>query len=152
MATPKNLVGGTLLIVDDEPRIVSSLERVLRPLRLDILSASNAKVALDCLAENEIDVVIADEGLPGIPGTQFLERAKERYPGVVRIMLTGQLDIEVAKTAINDGGIFRFLTKPTDSAELLEAVRQALVHRALLKQMEKQGGRPGADEPEVRAA
>lgn len=121
----------TLLLVDDEKNIVASLTRLLRPLRLQVLSASNAKTALDQLEAHEVDVILCDEGLPGVSGTQLLARVRERYPDVVRIMLTGQLDVEVAKAAVNEGGIFRFLTKPCGTPELLVAVGQALVERKL---------------------
>jgi DNA-binding NtrC family response regulator len=91
-----------------------------------MLTAESAQEALAVLEKEVVDVIITDENMPGISGTELLRLVKERYPDTVRIMLTGLTDIEVAKNAINNGEIYRFFNKPWDDFELLVSVRYAL--------------------------
>ena len=115
-----------VLLVDDEPNITAALTRILRSEPYDVLAASDAEEALSLLEENEIDVVVTDEGLPGVQGTELLAAARHRWPGVARMMLTGQTDLEVAKRAINEGQICRFFTKPCNKFDLVFGIRSAL--------------------------
>jgi DNA-binding NtrC family response regulator len=91
-----------------------------------MLTAESAQEAMAVLEKEVVDVIITDENMPGISGTELLRLVKERYPDTVRIMLTGLTDIEVAKNAINNGEIYRFFNKPWDDFELLVSVRYAL--------------------------
>jgi len=91
-----------------------------------MLTAESAQEGMAVLEKEVVDVIITDENMPGISGTELLRLVKERYPDTVRIMLTGLTDIEVAKNAINNGEIYRFFNKPWDDFELVVSVRYAL--------------------------
>jgi two-component system probable response regulator PhcQ len=123
-----------VLFVDDDPLLLQGLARVLRSEPYDIATAPDSLRALSLLKDRKIDVIVSDEKMPGIEGTEFLRIAAARYPATVRIMLTGNPDLETAVKAINQGEIYRFLTKPCDEIELRVCIRQALQHRALLTQ------------------
>ncbi|MEA3297686.1 MAG: response regulator [candidate division Zixibacteria bacterium] len=120
-----------ILLVDDSPNILKSLQRTFRPEGYTLLTAESAREALVILEKEDVDVIISDENMPGIPGTELLRLVKERYPDIVRIMLTGIADIEVAKKAINDGEIYRFFNKPWDDFELVLSVKYALQRKVV---------------------
>ncbi|MDA8084593.1 MAG: response regulator [Nitrospiraceae bacterium] len=115
----------TLLIVDDEPNVIASLKRALFREKLNILTASGGSEGLDLLVRFPVHVVISDEKMPGMSGSEFLSEVKQRYPDIVRLMLTGQASIEAAMRAINEGEIYRFFTKPWDDLQLVLAIRSA---------------------------
>ena len=115
-----------ILLVDDSPNILKALSRTFALEDWEIICAPSATEALTKLAHEEVDIVISDENMPGMTGTELLNKARELYPNVVRMMLTGATDIEVAKRAINEGAISRFFTKPWEDYELLIGVQQAL--------------------------
>ncbi|MBI3368002.1 MAG: response regulator [Burkholderiales bacterium] len=121
----------TVLCVDDEPNILSALKRVLRANDLCVLTATSGAQALQMLSEMPADLVISDMRMPGMDGAQLLEQVRERWPDAVRLLLTGQSDLETTVAAINRGQIFRYLRKPWDEAELLGAVQQGLHLRSL---------------------
>lgn len=87
--THENEVVGTLLIVDDEPNILTALVRLFRRDGYCLLSASSGQEGLSLLAENEVGVIISDQRMPGMSGIQFLSKAREEWPDTVRIMLSG---------------------------------------------------------------
>lgn len=115
----------TVLLVDDEPNILRSLIRLLRRDAYTILSAGSGAEGLDVLAENPVDVVISDQRMPGMTGTEFLSQVKELYPDTVRIVLSGYTDLDSVTDAINQGAIYKFLTKPWDDELLRQNVREA---------------------------
>lgn len=122
----------TLLLVDDEVSILKSIQRLfLDDDNLEILTASSAKEAIDLLAHQSVDIIISDERMPQISGTQFLHFAREKYPSIQRIILTGYANQEATINAINKAEVFRFLTKPWDAAELVTTVKHALVIKNL---------------------
>lgn len=108
----------TLLLVDDEPNIVSALKRLLRPDGYQILSASGGAEGLEILARNEVDVIVSDQRMPGMLGADFLRAAKGRYPHTIRIMLSGYTELQSVTAAVNEGAIYKFLTKPWEDAQL----------------------------------
>lgn len=114
-----------LLLVDDEPYVLESIRRLLADEPYVIHTACDAEEGLALCAEHPMGVVISDERMPGMPGSEFLSIVRERFPGVVRILLTGHASVESAMRAVNDGGIYRFLTKPWDDLELVLALRSA---------------------------
>jgi DNA-binding NtrC family response regulator len=114
-----------LLLVDDEPYVLESLRRLLADEPYDIHTACGAEEGLALCTEHPMGVVVSDERMPGMSGTEFLSIVRERFPGVVRILLTGHASVESAMRAVNDGGIYRFLTKPWDDLELVLALRSA---------------------------
>lgn len=115
-----------VLFVDDEPQILRGFRDALRKEAYDILTAGSAASALDVLRRNHADVVISDERMPVMSGVEFLERVSRDYPSVVRIMLTGQASLEASMRAIK-GGVYRFLTKPIEPAELRRVIAAALI-------------------------
>jgi diguanylate cyclase (GGDEF)-like protein/PAS domain S-box-containing protein len=122
----------TLLLVDDEKSVLSSLQRLLRQDRYHILSAESAAEGFELLALNEVQVILCDQRMPGMSGTVFLTRVKEMYPDTLRIVLSGYTDLESIMDAINCGAIYRFYTKPWDNNQLRAHVRDAFRHHQLL--------------------
>jgi len=116
----------TLMLVDDEPLITASLRRVLADEDYTILTATGGKDALAQFQTVPIAVVISDEHMPGMMGSEFLAEVRTKYPDTVRIMLTAHASIEAAMQAVNQGEIFRFFLKPWDQTELKLAVRFAI--------------------------
>lgn len=117
----------TLLIVDDEPEILESLRRALRNEGYRILTAGSAAEAITLLEREPVDLLVADIDMPGMTGLELVERARRDWPGVVRMLLTGDASIESALQAINEGEVHRYLTKPWSNVDLRRILRQALV-------------------------
>lgn len=114
-----------LLLVDDEENVLRALVRVLRRDGYIIHTATNATEGFELLAKNRVQVIVSDQRMPGISGTQFLSRVKEMYPDTMRIVLSGYTDLATLTDAINRGAIYKFLTKPWDDEDLREQVRDA---------------------------
>ncbi|MBY0572503.1 MAG: EAL domain-containing protein, partial [Undibacterium sp.] len=115
----------TLLLVDDEQNIVSALKRLLRRDEYQILTANSGAEGLDLLANNTVDVIMSDQRMPGMMGADFLRRAKELYPQTVRIMLSGYTELQSVTDAVNEGAIYKFLTKPWEDELLRVHVQEA---------------------------
>ena len=127
----------TVLLVDDEPNVTNALKHALRKEHYEILTASSGPEALEILRREPVDIVVSDETMPDMSGTQLLSVIRHDYPDTVRIMLTGQACLEVAVRAINIGEIYRFLMKPCNTADLAATIRQALQQRMLMKEAAK---------------
>jgi len=115
----------TLLLVDDEANIQRALMRTLRNEGYRILNAANASEATTLLDRHEVDVIISDQRMPGLMGTEFLSNVKATYPNTVRILLSGFSDAATVTDAINRGAIYKFLTKPWDDEDIRAQVREA---------------------------
>ena len=115
----------TVLLVDDEPNVLSALMRSLRRENYRILTAGNGETALQLLAENQVGVIICDQRMSGMSGIEFLARARVIHPSVVRIVLSGYSNVDSIAESINRSEIYRFLTKPWEDAELKEVIREA---------------------------
>lgn len=124
----------TVLLVDDDPVVLAGLRRAFYREPYDVVLAEGAADALRVLATRSVDVVVTDEQMPGMSGTQFLAKVCAEYPETIRIVLTGHGTFEVAVRAINQGEVYRFFTKPCESLELAIAIRQALQAKDLLVQ------------------
>lgn len=122
----------TVLLVDDEPNVLAGLQRTLRKEPYNIFSATSAKEGWVILQAREIDVVISDQDMPGVSGTEFLAKVRQSYPETVRFILTGQATLDVAIQAINEGAISRFFTKPCNPVDLTVTIRQALQQKDLM--------------------
>ncbi|HKT64164.1 HD domain-containing phosphohydrolase [Burkholderia sp. 22313] len=120
-----------ILLVDDEPSVLSALKRVLRPARYEILTADSGETALEILASTEVDLIVSDMRMPNMSGAAFLSRARSLYPDTMRILLTGYSDIASIVEAVNEGGVYRYLNKPWDDHDLLMTLEQALEQRRL---------------------
>jgi diguanylate cyclase (GGDEF)-like protein len=121
----------TLLLVDDEDNILSALRRLLRRDGYDIITAGNAAEALQRLAEQEVDVILSDQRMPGMTGVEFLRCAKDIHPDAVRMVLSGYTELQSIIDAVNEGAIYRFLTKPWDDAMLRAHVAEAFRHKEM---------------------
>ena len=115
----------TLLLVDDEPLIIAATERVLREEGYRILSATDAGQGFDLLATNRVGVILCDQRMPGMSGLEFLSRVKDLYPDTTRIALSGYADMAMVTDAINQGAIYKFLTKPVSNELLRQTLRKA---------------------------
>lgn len=122
---------GTLLLVDDEENILSSLRRLLRRDGYTILTATGGQAALELLASNPVDVIISDQRMPGMTGVEFLRKAKDMDPDSVRLMLSGYSDLQSVTDAINEGAIYKFLSKPWDDALLRANIDEAFRRKLL---------------------
>lgn len=121
----------TLLLVDDEASILSSLRRLLRPAGYRILTAESGRAGLDILEHEVVDLVISDMRMPEMDGAKFLEQVRSRWPEVTRLLLTGYADVTSTIEAINRGEIYRYISKPWDDNELTLIIRDALERRRL---------------------
>nr|WP_241688411.1 EAL domain-containing protein [Pseudoxanthomonas composti] len=115
----------TLLLLDDEENVLRALVRLFRRDGYRILIAGNVRDAFDLLATNDVQVILSDQRMSDMSGTEFLGRVKMLYPNTVRLVLSGYTDLATVTDAINRGAIYRFLTKPWNDQELQEHIRQA---------------------------
>ncbi|WP_305805166.1 EAL domain-containing protein [Stenotrophomonas sp. YIM B06876] len=115
----------TLLLLDDEENVLRSLVRLFRRDGYRILAAGNVRDAFDLLAINDVQVILSDQRMSDMSGTEFLGRVKMLYPDTIRLVLSGYTDLNTVTDAINRGSIYRFLTKPWNDDELREHIRQA---------------------------
>jgi FixJ family two-component response regulator len=118
-------IAGTLLIVDDEANILSSLGRVFRRDGYRLLSASGGREGLELLEKHEVGVILSDQRMPDMTGVRFLSQVRERWPDSVRIVLSGYTELSSVTDSINQGAIYKFLTKPWEDDDLRETVRKA---------------------------
>jgi response regulator RpfG family c-di-GMP phosphodiesterase len=117
--------------VDDEENILSSLRRLLRRDGYTILTATGGLAALELLATHPVDVIISDQRMPGMTGVEFLRKAKDMHPDSVRLMLSGYSDLQSVTDAINEGAIYKFLSKPWDDAMLRANIEEAFRRKLL---------------------
>lgn len=115
----------TVLIVDDEPNIAAALYRLLRRDGYNILRANGGAEGMRLLAENNVQVIISDQRMPGMSGTEFLSRAWKMYPATTRILLTGYFDLEALTEAVNRGAVMKVLLKPWEDKVLRRHVQEA---------------------------
>ncbi|MBS8260650.1 response regulator [Roseibium polysiphoniae] len=117
-----------VLLVDDEMHVLQAAYRVLRK-SVDVTTANGPKEALEKLQTSEpFAVVVSDQNMPGMDGIKLLGVISRKAPSITRIMLTGNNDQKTAMNAVNDGRIFRFITKPCDSESLLKTIEEGIAH------------------------
>lgn len=121
----------TLLFVDDEPSILSALRRLFRPHGYRILIAESGAEGIEVLEKEAVDLVISDMRMPEMDGATFLKHVRKSWPQTMRILLTGYADITSTVAAINEGEIYRYISKPWDDNEIVLVVREALERRRL---------------------
>lgn len=127
-----NHMGHMLLLVDDDPNTLAGLRRALHGEPYHVMATTSPYEALEILRFKPVDVVLADEGMPNMSGTQFLVKVRERNPDTVRMMLTGKATLDIAIQAINEAGITHFFTKPCNTMELGFAIRHAMRQKDLM--------------------
>ncbi len=126
-----------LLLLDDEANILSSLTRVLRGENYTLLRASNAEDAFKLLATHRVGVVLSDQRMQGMSGTEFLRRTKQLYPETVRMILSGYAELKSVTDAINEGSVYKFLIKPWDDAQLRDNIQEAFRYYELTRENER---------------
>ena len=114
-----------LLLLDDEPNVLAALRRLLRRTDIRVVATTSPKEAFDLMATNPVGVVVCDQRMPEMTGTEFLRRVKDLHPDVVRIVLSGYTDLNSVIDAVNRGAIYKFLPKPWDEEVLLASLRDA---------------------------
>ena len=114
----------SLLLVDDEPEILFSLKGLLRR-EFELHTAENGVEALEILRQHPIQVIMTDQRMPEMTGVELMGHVKTDYPDAIRIIFTGYADIKAVVNAINNGDLFRYITKPWDPDELLHLLREA---------------------------
>jgi DNA-binding NtrC family response regulator len=117
----------SLLIVDDEPQMLRALKRFFVDEGYQTFTAENGNDALKILSQSAIQVVISDNQMPGMTGSELLRHIKKDYPKIIRIILSAQADFEAIKEAINEGSIYKFISKPWNDEFLRQSVRQAFL-------------------------
>ena len=127
----------TVLCVDDEKSILNSLKRLLRREGYRLLMANTSADGLKLLRENDVHLVICDQRMPEMSGTDFMVKVKEEYPDTVRIILTGYTDVDAITESINKGNIYKFFLKPWNDDNLKMEVRKALEQYNLVQANKK---------------
>ncbi|MDP2751885.1 MAG: response regulator [Rhodocyclaceae bacterium] len=117
--------------MDDEPNILNALRRLFRPLGYKIHTAEGGAAGLALLDSEPVDLVVSDMRMPNMDGAQFLEQVRQKWPEVIRILLTGYADVSSTIAAINKGEIYRYITKPWDDIDIVLLVKHALERRNL---------------------
>ena len=131
----------TVLLVDDEENILRSLQRLLMDEDYTIETAPSGEAGLEKLQTLEnVGLIVSDQRMPGMNGAEFLGRSREYVPDAVRILLTGYSDINATIDAINLGGASRYLSKPWNDAEVVQVIRDAVRHYALIAENKRLNG------------
>jgi len=125
-----------LLVVDDEVNILHSLYDLFR-LDYKVYTARSGPEAMRILEENEVHVVMTDQRMPEMTGTEFLAQVKRLYPDVIRLVFTGYADVRAVVDAINEGNVYRYITKPWEPEELKTIIAQAMEQHALLMERKR---------------
>jgi putative nucleotidyltransferase with HDIG domain len=126
-----------VLFLDDEPNILKAIQRLLRNEPMRVLTATDPNEALDILRETPTQVVVTDQRMPSMSGVDFLSAVRDQHADVVRIMLTGYTEMNIAVEAINKGEIYRLITKPWNDDELRSTLRQAFDHHDLKTEIKR---------------
>ncbi len=117
----------TLLIVDDEENVLHAIRRLLHGEAYRILLAASGADALELLGKNDVGVILSDQRMPGMTGTELFRRVRKMYPDIVRIILSGYSEATAITEAINQGEIYKYITKPWENSELIALLRKAFV-------------------------
>jgi len=121
----------SVLVVDDERPVLDMFREALGT-RFDVTTATSAKEAEFILRQNSFKVVVSDHLMPGGNGMSFLVRAREEYPHMQRVLVTGYMKPEMLLRSVNEAALFRYLLKPVSIAELVSVVSEAAnLHDAL---------------------
>jgi diguanylate cyclase (GGDEF)-like protein/PAS domain S-box-containing protein len=118
----------TLLVVDDDVNVLGALHRLFKRDNYRVLTAASPSEGFELLAMYRVQVILCDQRMPVMSGTEFLSKAKEMYPDTIRIILSGYTEVGTVLESINRGAIYRFYTKPWDDAQLRDNVRLAFRH------------------------
>jgi len=137
MSTPDPAPSRTVLVVDDEPRVLAAVKEVIERQGFAVCTASDPRRALDLLREREFAAVLSDHLMPGMSGMDLLVECQRIQPRATRVLITAALSLPTLVDAINKGEIYRFLAKPWLREELIATVRNALNRHELIVQNER---------------
>lgn len=118
-----------VLIVDDEPSVLQSIKRILRLADWDVVLESDSAKAMELINNEVFDVVIADYHMPALNGLDLLVASKNKHPNTVRILMTGDGDSDIVINAVNEGNIFKYISKPWNNTQLLDLVTAAVIQK-----------------------
>ena len=121
----------TILVVDDEPANLRMLERLLRP-RFTVIKAASGQEALHVLRSQSFSMIITDQRMPGMTGTEMLRESMDSSPDSIKIILTGYTDISALTEAINTTRVYKFVSKPWDPTALKQTVQDAFREHGML--------------------
>src|SRR5215468_8350579 len=116
-----------ILLVDDEPEILFSLRGLLRK-EFELYTAESGQEALEILHQHPVHVIMTDQRMPQMTGVELLRRVQGDFPEAIRIVFTGYADIKAVIDAVNQGQIYRYVTKPWDPDELRDMLHEACEH------------------------
>ena len=116
----------TILLVDDEPNILGALKRLFRSEHIAVMTASNGAEAIEILRRTTIQLLITDNKMPGISGIDLIKQVRNISPDTIRIILSGQSDMDAVLKAVNEGEAYRFVLKPWNDNEMKITVNIAL--------------------------
>jgi CheY-like chemotaxis protein len=122
----------TMLAIDDDPLMLDLIADVFEGKGYHLILTQSASAAFEALAQNDVQVILCDQNMPEMTGTEFLDRVKIMYPATFRIILSGKGDLEEMMAAVNRGAIDRFYTKPWDNDILVSNVQQAFQQQRTL--------------------
>ena len=125
-----------ILVVDDQPEILNTLKRLFSE-SYQVLTAPGGKEGLIILKNEKPAVILADQRMPEMTGTQFLEKSIALPPNSVRMLITAYADIDACISAINKGKIYQYISKPWEPEELIQTVRRAVEHFRLAEENKK---------------
>lgn len=126
-----------IICIDDEANVLNSLKRLFHRSNFRLTCTTNPQELFTKIGSEEFAIIVSDQRMPEMEGTEVLRQAKKLSPRSLRIMLTGYADIQAAIRAVNDGHIFRFLTKPWDEQALKAAFQEAADHYNLVREHEQ---------------
>jgi diguanylate cyclase (GGDEF)-like protein/PAS domain S-box-containing protein len=129
----------TLLLVDDEPNILAALKRQMRGANCRILTAPGGQQGLELLESEPVDVIVSDQRMPGMTGVEFLRAVKNSHPETVRMVLSGFTELQSVTDAVNEGAIYKFLTKPWDDTQLRGHIEEAFRHKEMVDENRRLG-------------
>lgn len=121
-----------VFFIDDEPSILKSITRLTSEEEYDVITFNDPRRALAELDKREVAVVVADQRMPEMTGTELLEKVRIKWPNATRMILSGNAEIDLILSAINQGKIFHFITKPWNDNELKSAITEAINHHILI--------------------
>ncbi len=148
----------TILVVDDESDVVKSVQDLLR-LEYRVLGTTSARDAVKIMAEEEVHVVMTDLRMPGMTGVEFLKQIRGQHPDAIRLLFTGYTDMKAVIDSINEGNVYRYITKPWDPDELLMTIREAceryeliVARKVLAEQLQQKNAELVQSNEELRQA
>jgi FixJ family two-component response regulator len=133
-----NLMTRTVLLVDDDADVLHCLTRMLQRQPYQLYTARSGDEAMTLLKCRHVDVIVADERMPGMTGSELLAWVARNYPDVICLMLTGQASVDAVMRAINEGSVYHVFTKPCNEVDLAIMIRKALEHKERAEQRAEQ--------------